>query len=64
MAGSRTPQFESVIVDSLRIDMKGMGTVAVDGEIVNLSAPLHYALKRDALTVVSPPPESLRAGSS
>ena len=60
---SRTPEFESFIVDDLRIDMNGMGTVAVDGEIVNLSAPLQYELKRDALTVVCPPPESLLAAS-
>ncbi len=60
---SRTPQFESFIVDDLRIDMNGMGTVAVDGEIVTLSAPLQYELKRDALTVVCPPPESLLAAS-
>lgn len=58
---SRTPEFESFIVDDLRIDMNGMGTVAVDGEIVNLSAPLQYTLKRDALTVVCPPAESLLA---
>jgi diacylglycerol kinase family enzyme len=61
---SRTPQLESFIVDELRIDMNGMGTVAVDGEIVNLSAPLHYELKRDALTVVCPPPESRLARPS
>lgn len=58
---SRTPEFESFIVDDLRIDMRGMGTVAIDGEIVNLSAPLQYALKRDALTVVCPPSGSLLA---
>ena len=61
---SRTPEFESFIVDDLRIDMRGMGTVAVDGEIANLSAPLAYALKRDALSVVCPPPERPLAGSS
>jgi diacylglycerol kinase family enzyme len=61
---ARTPQFESFIVDELRIDMRGMGTVAVDGEIVTLSAPLEYTLRRDALTVVLPPPESLLAESA
>jgi diacylglycerol kinase family enzyme len=60
---SRTPEFESFIVDELRIDMRGMGTVAVDGEIATLSAPLQYTLRRDALTVVLPPPESLLAES-
>jgi diacylglycerol kinase family enzyme len=61
---SRTPELESFIVDELRIDLRGMGTVAVDGEIAMLSAPLHYTLRRDALTVVCPPPESLLAESA
>jgi diacylglycerol kinase family enzyme len=60
----RTPEFESFIVDELRIDMHRMATVAVDGEIVSLSAPLEYTLHRDALTVVLPPPESLLAESA
>jgi diacylglycerol kinase family enzyme len=60
-SNSRSPEFESFIVDTLRIDMRGMGTVAVDGEIVNLSAPLEYTLMRDALTVVCPPPDSALA---
>lgn len=62
-SGSRTPPLESFIIDSLHIDMNGMGTVAVDGEIVSLSAPLQYELKREALNVVCPPPEA-RAGTS
>ena len=52
---TRTPEFESFIVDKLRIDMKGMGTVAVDGEIAHLTAPLRFELRRDALAVVCPP---------
>jgi diacylglycerol kinase family enzyme len=51
---SRTPELESFIVDHLRVDMNGMGMVAVDGEIVRLSTPLQYELKRDALIVVCP----------
>jgi diacylglycerol kinase family enzyme len=61
---SGTPELDSFIVDSLRIDMRGMGTVAVDGEIVALHAPLEYTLRRDALTVVLPPPDSLLAESA
>jgi diacylglycerol kinase family enzyme len=61
---SGTPELDSFIVDSLRIDMRGMGTVAVDGEIVSLHAPLEYTLRRDALTVVLPPPDSLLAESA
>jgi diacylglycerol kinase family enzyme len=63
-SASRTPELESFIVDELRIDMRGMGTVALDGEIATLSAPLEYTLRRDALTVVLPPPESLLAESA
>lgn len=54
-AVSRSPYFESILVDRLRIDVRGMSVVAIDGEIVHLSAPLEYALTRDALTVVCPP---------
>jgi diacylglycerol kinase family enzyme len=60
---SRTPEFESFVVDDLRIDMRGMGTVAVDGEIVQLTAPLEYRLVRDALTVVCPPADSAVAAA-
>ncbi len=56
-SASRTPHFESFIVDELHIDVRGRGTVAVDGEIVELDAPLMYSLKRDALSVVCPPPD-------
>jgi diacylglycerol kinase family enzyme len=55
---SRTPEFESFLVDELHIDMRGMGAVAVDGEIVHLETPLEYRLERDALTLVCPPRES------
>jgi diacylglycerol kinase family enzyme len=61
---SQTPEFESFIVDSLRIDMNAMGMVAVDGEIVKLSPPLKYELKRDALSVVCPPPDTRLAKTS
>ncbi len=57
-AVSDTPQFQSFIVDHFRIHTHGGGTVAVDGEIVQLTPPLRYELKRDALTVVCPPAET------
>lgn len=50
-----TPQFESFIVDRLRIDLNGIGRVGVDGEIATLATPLEYELVRDALSVVCPP---------
>jgi diacylglycerol kinase family enzyme len=61
---SRTPDVESIIVDRLRIGMHRAGMVAVDGEIERFAPPLEYELRRDALRVVCPPPESLLAGSS
>jgi diacylglycerol kinase family enzyme len=57
-AVSHTPQFESFLVDQFQIDLRGSGSVAVDGEIVHLTPPLHYKLRRGALTVVCPPPGS------
>ena len=56
---SRTPVFESFLVDELRIDLRGMGTVAVDGEIAHMTAPLRFVLQRDALAVVCPPPTAV-----
>jgi diacylglycerol kinase family enzyme len=50
-----TPQFDSFIVDRFRISMNGIGKVAVDGEILSLTPPLEYELRREALTVVCPP---------
>jgi diacylglycerol kinase family enzyme len=51
---SRLPEFDSLIVDRCRIDLRHETHVAVDGEIVLLSPPLEYALRRDALQVVCP----------
>jgi len=52
-----TPALDAFIVDSCRIEMRRPGgNVAVDGEIVRLISPLEYTLRRDALTVVVPPP--------
>lgn len=57
-AVSRTPEFDSFIVDRCRIDVRRQGLIAVDGELIALDPPLEYELRRDALTVVCPPPES------
>lgn len=57
-AVSHTPQFEAFLVDDFDIDLRGSGSVAVDGEIVHLDPPLDYQIRRDALTVVCPPLES------
>ena len=55
---SRTPQFDSFIVDRVRIDLRTRVRVAVDGELVQMDPPLEFALHRDALQVVSPPATS------
>jgi diacylglycerol kinase family enzyme len=57
-AVSRSPEFDSFIVERCRIDVRHAGAVAVDGELVMLAPPLEYELRRDALTVVCPPRES------
>ena len=52
---SQTPEMQSFIVDSLRIEPKhrvASWTIAVDGEIVRVAPPLEYRLIRDALKVV------------
>lgn len=51
---SNTPEFESVIVDRCRINLRTPTRVAVDGEIVLLQPPLEFSLRRDALQVVCP----------
>ena len=52
---SRTRWLDSYLVDACRVDPPAHGiAVAVDGEIVDLPAPLEYRLARDALRVVVP----------
>jgi diacylglycerol kinase family enzyme len=60
---AHTPEFDSFIVDHLRLDLRRSGRVAVDGEIVTLDPLLKYELKRDALRVVCPPP-TIAAGDA
>ncbi|HZI42865.1 MAG TPA: diacylglycerol kinase family protein [Gemmatimonadaceae bacterium] len=52
---SQTPEMQSFIVDSVRIEPKRRVTawnIAVDGEIVRVTPPLEYRLVRDGLKVV------------
>ena len=51
---SRTPEFDSFLVDRCTIDVRRAVTVAVDGELVRLQPPLQFELRRDALRVVCP----------
>ncbi|GAC1513993.1 MAG: hypothetical protein NVS1B4_00630 [Gemmatimonadaceae bacterium] len=56
---ARTPDLEAFLVDRVRIDMpRRRGNVAVDGEIVAMSAPLDFRIARDALRIVVPAPVS------
>jgi diacylglycerol kinase family enzyme len=58
-AVSHMPQFESFIVDRCTITVtKPRTVIAVDGELVTLSTPLKYELRRDALSVVCPAADS------
>jgi diacylglycerol kinase family enzyme len=50
---ARTPMLDAFVVDRCRIDLpRARGAVAVDGELVEMTAPLEYELQRDALRVV------------
>lgn len=55
-AVSRAGHFDDIIADRLRIDMKGAGWVALDGEVALLGTPLDYELRSGALSVVCQPP--------
>jgi diacylglycerol kinase family enzyme len=52
---SRTPHLDSFLVDVCTVSFRRpKGRVAVDGEIVDMIAPLEYRLGRDELLVVRP----------
>jgi diacylglycerol kinase family enzyme len=52
---ARTPELDSFLVDRCSIDIRRATVVALDGELVTLTPPLQYELRRDGLTVVCPP---------
>jgi diacylglycerol kinase family enzyme len=56
-------EFDSFMVDHLRVDVHRDTQIAVDGELVTPAPPLDYELKRNTLRVVCPPPE-LAAGAA
>lgn len=60
---AHTPEFDSFMVDHLRLDLRRASHVAVDGELVTLMPPLKYELRRDALRVVCPP-STIQAGEA
>ena len=54
---ARGPQLDSFVVDRCRVRVRRPTAVAIDGELVAMRDVLEYELRRDALHVVSPPPE-------
>jgi hypothetical protein len=52
---ARGPHLDAFITDRVRVDLpRPRGHVAVDGELVEMRAPLEYRIERDALRVVAP----------
>ena len=56
-AAARTPELDSFLVQRCRVTLRRPTAVAIDGELVAMHETLEYELRRDALHVVSPPPE-------
>ena len=56
-AVARTPELDSFLVQRCRVTLRRPTAVAIDGELVAMHETLEYELRRDALHVVSPPPE-------
>jgi diacylglycerol kinase family enzyme len=55
-------EVDSFLVDHCRIEMRRpKGNVSYDGEIERMTAPLDYRYHRDALLLVSPPPNERAA---
>jgi diacylglycerol kinase family enzyme len=52
---ARSPELDSFLVDRCTITVRRSAMVALDGELVALTPPLQYEVRRDALTVVCPP---------
>jgi diacylglycerol kinase family enzyme len=56
-AVARTPELDSFLVQRCRVTLRRPTAVAIDGELVAMHETLEYELRRDALHVVSPPPD-------
>ena len=56
VAMAETPAVDVLLADACEVRMRRRrGRVAVDGELVMMTAPLHYRLVRGAFRVVAPP---------
>jgi diacylglycerol kinase family enzyme len=54
---SKLPEFENFVVDSCRIDLtRARATIGVDGELKKMRTPLDFRIERDALHLVTAPP--------
>ena len=54
----KLPEFEDFIVDGCRIDLtRSHALVGLDGELKEMRTPLDYRVERDALRLVTSPPE-------
>jgi diacylglycerol kinase family enzyme len=54
----KLPEFDDFIVDSCRIDLtRSHALIGLDGEIKEMRTPLSYRIERDALRLVTSPPE-------
>ena len=61
---ARGPQLDSFMVERCRVRLRRPTAVAIDGELVAMRTTLEYELRRDALHVVSPPPEKKEGESA
>lgn len=54
----KLPEFADFIVDSCRIDLtRSHALIGIDGELKEMRTPLDYRIERDAVHVVTAPPE-------
>jgi hypothetical protein len=54
----KLPEFDDFIVDSCRIDLtRSHALIGLDGELKEMRTPLNYRIERDALRLVTSPPE-------
>jgi len=55
----RLPEFDDFLVDSCRIDLnRPTALIGLDGEVKGMTTPLDFHIERDALRLVTAPPES------
>ncbi len=61
---SRTPHFDSFIVDKCTIDLRTQSAVvSLDGELHRMEPPLEYRIEREALSLVVAPPKETKTTS-